>query len=241
MLSSNARKMTSHTNRAAARDRRARMSAARRARRCLPLALALALALVSGCGGGGMVSATTLYPRLLPASAVPGFGLERKLDWSNPVDLVGEGVALPQITHPSAGVEEFQSAHLKGAVGEVLNRGAGFNVTAIHLGAAKFDSASDAVKVRNWMHGEDLQQPCFSICAFSPMPTKVPGVPNSAAVIQTTTGGRRGFGPANYRAEFTIGPYLYWAWFQGNSSPQTKSTFEKGLGRYYQHAKQQKS
>jgi hypothetical protein len=211
----------------------------KRARRWLPVALALAL--VSGCGSSGTVSATTLDPRLLPASSVPGFGLERKLDWSDPVNLVGEGVPLPEITHPSAGVKEFQSAHLKGAVGEVLNRGSGLDVSEIHLGAAKFDSASDAVKVRNWMHGEDLQQPCFGICAFSPKPTKLAGVPNSAAVVQTTTGGRPGFGPANYRAEFTIGPYLYWAWFQGNSSPKTKSTFESGIGRYYQHAKQQQS
>jgi hypothetical protein len=211
----------------------------KRALRWLPVALALGL--VSGCGSNGTVSATTLYPRLLPASSVPGFGLERKLDWSNPVDLVGEGVALPEITHPSAGVKEFQNAHLKGGAGEVLNQGAGLNLTEIHLGTAKFDSASDAIKVRNWMHGEDLQQPCFALCAFSPMPTKLPGVPNSAAVVQRTTGGRRGFGPANYRAEFTIGPYLYWAWFQGNSSPKSKSEFEMGLGRYYQHAKQQKT
>lgn len=210
-----------------------------RARRWLPVALALAL--VSGCGGGDTVSATTLYPRLLPASSVPGFGLERTLDWSNAVNLVGEGVALPEITHPSAAVKEFQSAHLKGAAGEVLNKGAGLNLTEIHLGTAKFDSASDAVKVRNWMHGQDLQQPCFALCAFSPKPTKLSGVPNSSAVVQTATGGRRGFGPANYRAEFAIGPYLYWAWFQGDSSPRTKSTFEMGLGRYYQHAKQQKS
>lgn len=205
------------------------------------LLAALLLALVTACGGGGKVSAKSLDPRLLPASAVPGFVLARRLDWSNPVDLVGEGVALAGFTHPSAGVTEFQSAHLKGAAGEVLSRGAGLNATEIHIGVAKFDSASDAAKARSWMHGQDLQQPCFTICAFRPQPMKLSGVPNSAAVVQTTTGGKPGSGPANYRAEFTVGPYLYWVWFPGDASAKTKSRFETGLGRYYRHAKQQKS
>jgi hypothetical protein len=221
--------MTPHTNPARGRS----------ARRWLPAALLLAL--VSGCGGGGKVSATSLYPRLLPASSVPGFDLERKLDWSNPVNLVGEGVALPEVTHPSAAVKEFESDHLKGAAGEVLKRGGGLNASEIHVGVAKFDSASDAGKVRTWMHGEDLQQPCFGVCAFAPKNMKLSAVPHSAAVVQTTTGGPPGTGPANYRAEFTIGPYLYWVWFQGDAYARTASRFDTGLGLYYRHAKQQKS
>jgi hypothetical protein len=199
---------------------------------------ALSLALVSGCGGGGKVSATSLEPRLLPASSVPGFGLERKLDWSNPINLVGEGVALPDSTHPYAAVKEFQSAHVKGASGEVLNHGVGLNATEIRVGVAKFGSAADAGKVRSWMHGQDLQQPCFTQCVFSPLPLKLSGIPNSAAVVQRVTGSHSGSPPANYRGEFTIGPYLYWVWFQADSSGKTKSRFENGLGAYYQHAKQ---
>jgi hypothetical protein len=209
--------------------------------KCLLSLAALSLAVVSGCGGGGKASASSLDSRLLPASSVPGFGLERRLDWSNPIDLVGEGVALPDITHPSAGVKEFQNAHLKGAAGEVLNRGAGLNASEIHIGVAKFGSASDAAKVRSWMHGQDLQQPCFTQCVFSPRPMKLSEVPNSSAVVQSTTGGNPGSGPANYHAEFTVGPYLYWVWFQGDASAKTKSRFQSGIGLYYQHAKQQKS
>jgi hypothetical protein len=201
---------------------------------------ALSLVLVSGCGGGGKASTTSLDPRLLPASSVPGFVLERRLDWSNPVDLVGEGVALGGTTHPSAGVEEVQGAHLKGAAGEVLSRGGGLNLSEIHIGVAKFDSASDAAKVRSWMHGQDLQQPCFAVCAFKPQPMKLSGVPNSVEVVQTTAGGKPGSGPANYRAEFTVGPYLYWVWLPGDASAKTRSRFETGLGLYYQHVKQHK-
>jgi hypothetical protein len=231
--------VTPHTNRAAARGSPNLVAVVRSARHWLLAALSLAL--VSGCGGGGKVSATSLDPRLLAASSVPGFRLERTLDWSNPVNLVGEGVALPDITHPSAGVKEFQSAHLKGGAGEVLIRGGGLNASEIHIGVAKFDSTSDAAKVRSWMHGQDLQQPCFVVCAFKPQPMKLSGVPNSAAVVQTTAGGKPGSGPANYRAEFTVGPYLYWVWLPGDASAKTKSRFETGLGRYYRHAKQQKS
>jgi len=210
-------------------------------RKC-PLSLALlSLALVGGCGGSGKVSTASLDPRLLPASSVPGYGLERRLDWSNPIDLVGEGVALPNVTHPSAAVKEFESGHLKGAAGEVLNRGVGLNANEIHIGVAKFGSASDASKIRSWMHSQDLQQPCFTQCVFSPRPMKLSGVPNSAAVVQTTTGGKPGSGPANYRAEFTVGPYLYWVWFPADSGAKTKGRFQSGVAIYYQHAKQQKS
>ena len=199
----------------------------------------LLLALLTGCGGGGKVSATSLEPRLFPASAVPGFGLAKTYDWSDPVNLVGQGVALSGLTQPSSGVDTFESGHLKGAAGELLTRGAGLDVTEIHIGVAKLGSDSDADEVRSWMHGQDLQQPCVTACVFKPQPTKLSGVPDSSAVIQTTVGGKAGSGPANYRAEFTIGPYLYWLWFQGDSSATTKSRFETGIGRYYQHAKQQ--
>jgi hypothetical protein len=210
-------------------------------RKCLLSLAALSLAFVTGCGGGGKVSATSLDPRLLPAASVPGFALARRLDLSNPIDLVGGGIALPDITYPSAGVKEFQNAHLKGAAGEVLSRGVGLNTNEIHIGVAKFDSGSDATKIRDWMHGQDLRQPCFTQCVFRPIPMKLSGVPNSAAVVQTTTGLKTGSGPANYRAEFTIGPYLYWVWFSGDASAKTKNKFQTGLVSYYQHAKERKT
>src|SRR5205823_10768123 len=105
-----------------------------------------------------------------------------------------------------------------------------------------------------WMHGQDLQQPCFSECAFSPTPLQLPGVPGSAAVVQTAAapppppagarapvGAAPGSPPANYLAEFTIGPYLYWVWGQVDATPKNKTLFQEGLKLYYQHARQQKS
>jgi hypothetical protein len=199
---------------------------------------------VAGCGGGGAkVSSASLQPRLLPSSSVPGFALQRTLDWSNPVNLVGEGLALPQRTRPSEAVTEFTGAHFKGAAGEVLSSGAGLNETAVRIGVAKFDSAADAERVRNWMHREDLKQPCYSQCIFAPAPVTVPGIPSMRFVVQTghaplPPGAPRTAhvaGPANYLAEFTVGPYLYWTILQANSGAQSR--FEDGVKLYYAHAK----
>jgi hypothetical protein len=215
---------------------------------CSSVAVALA-----GCGGGGSgVSSASLQPRLLPASSTPGFGLQRTLDWSDPVNLVGEGLFLPQAVHPSDAVKEFKDAHLKGAAGEVLTNGPPPNGVEVRVGVAQFSSAADANQVRDWMHREDLHQPCFSACIFAPGPVTVAGVPSLRFVVQSSRmtspppGVRipRGVrlppgansAPANYLAEFTVGPYLYWVILQGDSTAKVR--FEDGIKLYYAHAKQ---
>lgn len=204
---------------------------------CFAVALVFAL---GACGGSSKVSASSLQPRLLPASAAPGFKSVATLDWSNPIDLVGQGVALPQPTSPSAAVKEFQDDHLKGAAGEVLRQGSGVDETDVVIGVAQFGSDSNAAKAQSWMHGQDLQQPCFGACVFNPQTVKLAGVPDSTAVIQTLVNAQP-TDPANYRGEFTIGNNLYWIWFSGDSSAKTKSEFMAGIAGYYQHAKQQSS
>lgn len=209
---------------------------------CLSVGFAIA-----GCGGGGgKVSSASLQRRLLPVASVPGFGLQRTLDWSDPVNLVGEGLSLPQITHPSAAVKEFKDAHLKGGAGEVLTTGSGFNATEVVVGVAQFNGAADANRVRDWMHQQDLHQPCFSQCIFAPAPVTVPEIPSLRFVVQGShppplppgapRGARVGPAPANYLAEFTVGPYLYWAVLHGDST--AKSKFEQGVKLYYAHARQ---
>jgi hypothetical protein len=171
--------------------------------------------------------------------------LQRTLDWSDPVNLVGEGIALPQVTRPSSAVKEFKDASFKGAAGEVLTSGTGPNGTEIRVGVAQFGSASDASSVRDWMHREDLHQPCFGPCVFAPSPISLTGLPSLRMVVQRAPApppppgaprGARVFGggPANYLAEFTVGPYLYWAALQADSTAQAK--FEQGVRLYYAHA-----
>jgi hypothetical protein len=220
-----------------------------RRRRLVAIACAIPTVAIIGCGGaGGKVSSASLQPRLLPSSQAPGLGLQRTLDWSDPVNLVGEGVGLPQAKHPSEGVKEFTDAHLKGAAGEILTAGSprfGEETTAT-IGVAKLGSAGDAERVRNWMHSQDLEQPCYSQCTFSPYAASLPGVPGARYAIQSgktpppPPGAPRGVkvvgaAPANYFAEFTIGPYLYWASLHGDTT--AKSRFEQGLRLYYAHAR----
>jgi hypothetical protein len=230
------------------------------------VALALSIVVVvAGCGGGddNEVSADSLKPRLVPATALPGFGLERRLDWSDPVNLVGEGMFLPEATRPTAAVSELKDAHFEGAAGEVLRKGSGFDATEVHIGVAKFKSAADANKVRDWMHKQDLQQPCFVECIFNPRPASIAGVPGARFVVQTpsavppppkgASGGEDGpratinppagappgvsGPPSNYVAEFTIGPYLYWMYLQ--AEPKDKGQVVAGVKLYYAHAKKE--
>jgi hypothetical protein len=208
---------------------------------------------VAACGSGGKVSSASLQPRLLSASSVPGFAIQRKFDWSDPVNLVGEGLALPARTRPSEAVREFTGARYRGAAGEVIANGISVEATEVRLGVARFDSSADANRVRDWMHGEDLKQPCFQQCIFAPGNVPVTGIPAARFVVQTShrpsgpppgvriPRGVRvpstvGQAPSNYLAEFTVGPYLYWVILEG--APGAQAKFEQGLRLYYAHARQ---
>ena len=214
--------------------------------RLLAAASLAACVAIAGCGGGGKVSSASLEPRLLPAGSIPGFGVQRTLDWTNPVDLVGQGLALPQVTRPSVAVKEFNDRHLRGAAGRMFVGGSGFEETLLRTGVARFDSTADANAVRDWMHEQDLQQPCYGKCIFAPAPVAIAGIPNARFVEQTSHApapptpppgfpkGRHVFvapAPANYLAEFTVGPYLYWAVLQATSG--NRARFEAGLKAYY--------
>jgi hypothetical protein len=219
--------------------------------RLYAVACVLACAAVAGCGGssGSKVSSASLQPRLLPSSDVPGFGLERTLDWSDPVNLVGEGLFLPERTRPGSAVREFTGAHFRGAAGEWLTSGiGGENETEARLGVAQFQSAADASRVRDWMHREDLMQPCYSQCIFAPGPASIAGIPSVRYAVQIghvppppkgvrpPPGARVFQGPANFLAEFTMGPRLYWAVL--HAGPPARARFEAGIKLYYARAKE---
>jgi hypothetical protein len=148
---------------------------------------------------------------------------------------------LPERTKPSAAVKVVKTAGLRGAAGEVLSRGGGLNTSEITIGVAKFKSADSANKVRDWMHDQDLQQPCAVACIFSPHPVKLPGVPSGRLVVQSSypepppgapaDATPYGGPPTNYHVEFTVGPYLYFASTQGSSKDRAK--FIAGAQSYY--------
>jgi hypothetical protein len=96
------------------------------------------------------------------------------------------------------------------------------------------------------MHREDGQQPCFSQCTFAPQARTIKAVPAARFVVQSSKApplppgapknAKVGPSPANYMAEFTLGPYLYWAFLQGDASAQSR--FEAGVAIYYSYAKE---
>jgi hypothetical protein len=202
-----------------------------------------------GCGGDNNdVSATSLKPRLLPAAFVPGSHLLKTFDWSDPVNLVGEGLFLPEATHPSQAVNELDDVGLRGSAGEILNQG-GANGDELRTGVIKLESDSAAGKLRDWMHSQDLQQPCLASCIFSPQNLPIPGVPDGKAVKQAPMGAAKGppglppgakvpagLGPpTRYLVEFTVGPYLYFAHTEGDS--KTAPRFVAITKRYYEQVK----
>jgi hypothetical protein len=163
--------------------------------------------------------------------------VQRTLDWSDPVDLVGEGIFLPQATHPSDAVRQVRDAGFRGAVGEELNQG-GANGTEIKNGVIKFKSDGAATKFRDWMHREDLQQPCVAECIFAPRNLAISGIPGATAVRQvpSRTGTQPGGGPpTRYLVEFIVGPYLYFVW--GEAGPKDASKFVRGAEAYYNRVK----
>jgi hypothetical protein len=180
-------------------------------------------------------------------AALPGYTLVRTLDWKDPVDLIGQGIFIPEATAPSAAVKFVKGAGLQGAVGEVLRQGSGMNASEITIGVVKLESAAAATKLRDWMHGQDLQQPCFSECIFTPHNVPVPGIPTGRLVVQSSPAPPpppglpknvrlpEAGGPTNYRAEFTTGPYLYFAETQGG--PKDQARFVAGAQGYYNAVK----
>jgi hypothetical protein len=224
----------------------------RRVRVHAVLPIAALIALLAGCGGGSdEVSSASLKPRLLPASALPGYGLERTFDWSDPVNLVGEGFFLPQTTHPTTAVKYLNDNGFEGAAGEVLTRGHGLDRSEVTVGVIKLKSADDANKLRDWMHGQDMQQPCFAECIFSPQTVPVPGAAPIKFVMQTAPApkppsgvkippgvklpAQAQEGQANYKFEFTKGPYVYFASLQ--ATPTAKAQVQAGAKAYFAQAK----
>jgi hypothetical protein len=216
--------------------------------------VALVCSGLAACGGsGGKVSATSLDGRLMPAAFVAGFHQQRTFDWSDPVNLVGEGFLLPQATHPSDALKQVTKAGFEGAAGERLTKGQPQNEDQATVGVIKLASPAKAQALRAWMHGQDLQQPCYSACIYRPKAISVAGVPGAVAVAQVPTSkppgapppGARPPGakpvtlppgalqgpPTNYSVEFTVGPYLYFATTDG--PPAAQAQFVATIGRYY--------
>jgi hypothetical protein len=197
---------------------------------------------LAGCGSStNKVSSQSLRNRLLPVGSVPGFRLLREFDWSDPIDLAGEGIVTPEATRPSDVVKAIRAAGLAGGAGEQLAQGAPPNENDIVNGVVKLKSAAGAKKLQAYMHAQNLQQPCFTACIYVPASFAIPGVPGVTAVAQVPhvpappPGAKApppGAGPPyHYLVEFTVGPYLYFA--TGDGDAATKARVSAVVRSYY--------
>ena len=179
--------------------------------------------------------------RVIPPPASGGrFSVERYFAWKNPIDVVGQGFVLPEVTAPSQGVDVVKKAGFDAGAGEALTQGAAG--PQLLVDAIKFKSAAGATQVRDWLHKQDLTQPCFSICSENVSNLNLASVPGSTAAKQVplTKLPRNSPEPFDrYAVEFSMGPYLYTGVINGGPGTISPKLFEKGAKAYYDHVKRQ--
>jgi hypothetical protein len=176
------------------------------------VALALAaLPLLWGCASEVDRKATPdeLRSVLIRASSVPGFRLQRTLLWDKPVDVVFEGLRLPESTHRSHVARFLEKQGFQAGAGQWLtdDRGALLRVAAIELG-----SISGARNLHGYVHQEALEQPCWGVCGERASGFTVPGMPGSSGVRQLPLADRLPIDPrpfTAYQIAFTRWKRLY--------------------------------
>jgi hypothetical protein len=207
----------------------------------VPLLLLVAAALLGSCGSSGssdQSSASEAKVRLLPASELKPLVQDRVLAWDNPIDFVGQGIALPEGTPPSEAVKAMEDAGFSvGAGQQFVSKGG----VGAHIDVAKFDSTDGARGALVYLHGQDLLHPCFTSCSVDTHRFTVKGVPGSTGVHQTPNGIKPPLGSHPFErdlAEFTIGEYLYVVEADGDPGSIPPARFDQGVEVLYQHAKQ---
>ena len=207
----------------------------------LLLALLLAGAVVAGCGGddGDQPSPQTLEGLLPPPSQLRPLQLERTIDWDNATDFIVQGTVLPQATAPSSAIGQMEDEGFAAGAGDILTpQGGG---APVNVDVAAFDSTDGAVAAQDYLHDQDLQQPCFEACAVGPQEMAINDIPGSTAVHQVPVEGKL---PPSvepfeaFAAEFTIGSDLFYAYASGDPGDIPPAAFERGVLTFYEWAHQ---
>jgi hypothetical protein len=203
-------------------------------------AVPVAGVVVAGCGGdgGGEASPADLEPLLPPPSQLGPLEMERTFEWDNATDFIVQGTVLPEDTPPSSSVEKMDDAGFQAAAGEQLIPKGGGAPTFVD--AARFDSAEGATEAQNYLHQQDLQQPCAGSCVVAPQELTISDIPGATAVHQVPTKGpvppgRQPF--EAYSVEFTDGSALFYATASGDPGDISPQAFEKGAVAFYEYAR----
>jgi hypothetical protein len=182
----------------------------------------VATALLAGCGdaddnggGGGDAKADTsgLRQELLPRSFVSagyepdGLWVEEAAPgWVGPP----HGIVIPESTPQSTAVKVVEDAGFRGGAAVRFSKRPDGDTMAW---VGRFESAEGAEEVRDYMHAEDLKQPCRGPCSVAPREMAVDGIPGAKGVHQKPLDnpppGANSDPFETYYVEFTIGPVLY--------------------------------
>jgi hypothetical protein len=195
---------------------------------------------VAGCGGdgGGEASPADLKPLLPPPSQLGPLEVERAYEWDNAIDFIVLGTVLPEDTAPSEAGGKMDDAGFQAAAGErLIPKGGG---APVFVDAARFDSAEGATEAQNYLHQQDLQQPCAGSCVVAPQELTISDIPGATAVHQVPTKGpvppgRQPF--EAYSVEFTDGSALFYATASGDPGDISPQAFEKGAVAFYEYAR----
>jgi hypothetical protein len=208
-----------------------------RNRRRIGLGLLCAAALATGvaCGDDDETSPASLKPLLVPESQLR-LALEHPFEWDNAIDFTVEGINLPQSTRPSDAIEEIEDAGFDAGYGQFLGPG------DVHVAVAKFDGDDGATEARDYLHQQDLQQPCFGACSVDPQEFEVSGIPNLKGVhlVPRPRSELPADAPPPFEAftvEFTIGPYLYYVNAGGGPGEVPEERFTRGVKTVYEYAR----
>jgi hypothetical protein len=183
------------------------------------------LALVALCAGialaacgddddGGGTSAADLKQQLLPESQLPVFKAERNFKWDNAVDATFQGLFLPEETPPSEALDAYEEADFAAGAAQslVVKEGNTFEGPRGFQAVIEFGSDEDASEVLEFVHEQDLKQPCFAVCSVNPSELAVDGIPGAkgAKLVPLKKPPPNAPPPFEaYAVEFTIGPRLY--------------------------------
>jgi hypothetical protein len=202
-------------------------------------ALGAMLVAAAGCGdddGGDDVPLAELKSHL-PTADDLGLESEREFEWDNATDFVVQGFVLPEATPPSELVAAIDDAGFQGAAGTHLAdppRPGG-----ARIGVAQFDSDEGAIQARDFLHEQDLKQPCLAACAVSPEEYKLDEIPDSTAVHHAPSKGELppGLSPVEaYHGEFVVGSQLYVVQMDSAPSPALEVEFNRVVEALYEAA-----
>jgi hypothetical protein len=198
---------------------------------------------LAGCGGGDDgTSPADLTSQLLPASEFPGFKSERKFEWDNTIDYVGQGLQgriLPESTPPSQAVDAFDDAGFEAGVGDRFVRANGnrFEGPQIAEDVVQLGSDADAREALDYVGKEASKPPCFGVCSVAIRKFAVPGIPGASGIQLTPQRNPPPDAPPPFEAYgvgFTIGPRLFLVDAGGGPGQVNKSQVVDAAKALYQ-------